>query len=501
VHGHPRVSVHLDKNILVISDLHLGQDLRPLAASVPLLRRLAVLARELVAFLTHYTGSRLGGRPWRLVINGDMVDFMSIRIIPDAAMDPSTATEEERLYGLGHGEPESVTKLDRVMARHPEIFSALARFIANGNELVLVVGNHDVEFHYQSVQRRLIEAMVRLGADGDRIHFCPWFYYEPDLLYVEHGHQYDEYCSFDYQLQPVVEARGGVACTVSHAGVRYFTNVTPEMNPHDAEQWNFFDYIRWMYAQGARGTGRVLLSYANLIGKLIEIWASLTDRASNASRAKMHHIRLCALASSNRIGVDKVAAIDRLRRLPVLKSFHKLLITMFLDRLLLGLTVMITVGLTIRFSHGWWKLGSSLAVLAGAVVVNYALSRLRLLDSVKLLRRVPEAIREIIQAPFIVFGHSHHAEAVALSSGGRYFNTGSWIGGPKDARAFTHVIISGDAEPNAELCQWSNGTSTPIVGTGGCSGGAPMATGTTAETTRRRTHVQERCFDRSVSKP
>ena len=52
--------------------------------------------------------------------------------------------------------------------------------------------------------------------------------------------------------------------------------------------------------------------------------------------------RLRALASSNRLAVDKVKAIDGLRRLPVLKSFRKILTAMFLDRLLLGLAAIIT---------------------------------------------------------------------------------------------------------------------------------------------------------------
>src|SRR5215475_5756883 len=97
----------LEKNILVISDLHLGEDLRPGVASVSYLRRLARLERELVAFVAHYTERRLGGRPWRLVVNGDMVDFMSIQIMPDGAptsggaADGDPTNDEDRRYGLG----------------------------------------------------------------------------------------------------------------------------------------------------------------------------------------------------------------------------------------------------------------------------------------------------------------------------------------------------------------------------------------------------------------
>ena len=49
--------------------------------------------------------------------------------------------------------------------------------------------------------------------------------------------------------------RGGVALHhVATPVSRYFTNSNPQMNPHDAEGWNFVDYLRWMYQLGARGT-------------------------------------------------------------------------------------------------------------------------------------------------------------------------------------------------------------------------------------------------------
>src|SRR5207247_1616473 len=92
----------LDKNILVISDLHLGESIKPNATSVSYLRQLARLDRELTAFLAHYRDHRIDGRPWRLVVNGDMVDFMSVHILPQAE-----ASAEERQYGLGYGEAQS----------------------------------------------------------------------------------------------------------------------------------------------------------------------------------------------------------------------------------------------------------------------------------------------------------------------------------------------------------------------------------------------------------
>jgi len=67
-------------NLLIISDLHLGEDLRPDAEEER--ERLAEVENDLVAFLEYYIWRRLDDRPWRLVINGDMVDFLSICLMP-----------------------------------------------------------------------------------------------------------------------------------------------------------------------------------------------------------------------------------------------------------------------------------------------------------------------------------------------------------------------------------------------------------------------------------
>ena len=456
------MKARLEKNILVISDLHLGEGIRQNTSSVSYLRRLLTLEKELCAFLRHYTTRRVGDRPWRLVVNGDMVDFMSIQIMPSAR---EASSAEERQYGLGYGEEQSVAKLGCVIERHRTVFQALGEFVGAGNELVVVVGNHDVEFHYPGVQARLVEALVELGAAAGRIRFCPWFYYEEEVVYVEHGHQYDEYCSFDYQLHPVAGAPGGMALSLAHAGMRYFTNLVPELDHHRVEEFGFVDYIKWGWAQGARGVVRVALFYATLVRKLIELSALLTDRTSAAVRADLHRRRLRELAESYRLAVEKLEALDGLRPLPALRSLFRVFVTLFIDRMLLGVVALLALVLVLALAPGWWKLSGSALLLGASLVTNALLARTRILDSAQLLRRAPEAIWRIVRAPFIVFGHSHFAETVPLSSGATYINTGSWAETGPERRAFTHLIISGagpDGEPRAQLYQWRDGDSSPL---------------------------------------
>ncbi len=469
-----------ERNILIISDLHLGEDLRPVSNSVSYLRHLAKLERELGNFIDHYTHHRVDGRPWSLVVNGDMVDFMSVMILPEPA-EPGSPDhdEEDRLYGLGYGERQSQKKLEQVIARHKSVFGKLATFVAAGNELVIVIGNHDVEFHYPSVQRTLMEWLcgLAIGAGVEesgkaefaaRIQFCPWFYYRPDLIYVEHGHQYDEYCSFDYLLHPVSphkSGRGGkksgIAISLAHTGMRYFANRLPQYDPRTAEHWSVLNYMRWGWAQGLRGAISVSYLYGLLVWRVVEAWYSL--READGERRAVHQERLRGLSTHWHLTEEKLVALDALRRLPVTKRLYKLLSALFVDRVLLGVLALAGAAALAIELHGWWRLGGALGAVFGAALTNQFLNHFRLTTSASRLRQAPELIRQLVSAPFIVFGHSHAPETVALDGGGVYFNTGTWASDDAD-NAFTHVLITHTEEtgvPHAELRQWRDGSSAP----------------------------------------
>jgi predicted phosphodiesterase len=43
------------------------------------------------------------------------------------------------------------------------------------------------------------------------------------------------------------------------------------------------------------------------------------------------------------------------------------------------------------------------------------------------LRRSAQALAEVLETGFIIFGHAHYPDALLLGNGTRYFNSGSWI--------------------------------------------------------------------------
>src|SRR5438552_17261593 len=65
-------------NLLAISDLHLGCDLRPGQN----LDRPRPADHALASFLEWHADHRTERKPWRLILNGDIVDFVAIRSSP-----------------------------------------------------------------------------------------------------------------------------------------------------------------------------------------------------------------------------------------------------------------------------------------------------------------------------------------------------------------------------------------------------------------------------------
>lgn len=491
-------------NILIISDLHLGEDLRPSTSKTGYLRHLVVLERELEAFLDHYAGVRMGDRPWRLIVNGDMVDFLSVCLLPQGAevIEGHEVDEEERVYGLGTRPNAARTKMRRVIDRHRGVFAALARFVGAGNELSIVAGNHDVEFHWPVVQETFKKGVAdrwaaeslsaRAGAPTPAevegaITFHPWFYFQENVVWVEHGHQYDDYCSFDYVLNPVAPAQSDLEAThrpspkdevvlnVGAAAIKYVGNHFSEEHSGQGDNWDAIGYLKWTLNKGWRGVLRIAAGYFAMVWRMLTLWRVLAKKPLDATLRLGHRERLRLLSSQCRLSEETLDALDALRRRPVATNLIALAGALMLDKVLIvaGALVMgIAVALALP-----WQLGliGVACVFGLAVVAQIVLGRFRSsVDASAKMRQVPELIRRHVRAPFVVFGHSHNPVAVPLENGGMYFNTGTWVATEKPGvkNAFTHVLIQhGDEGVEASLCQWWAGQSrtyapavTPVPG-------------------------------------
>lgn len=470
-------------NLLILSDLHLGEDIKP-TTKTGYLRHVLVLERELESFLDHYASTRLDERPWRLIVNGDMVDFLSVVLLPgqqskDDVSPEGAAAEEDHVYGLGTQPRAARAKMRRVLERHAGVFRALARFIGAGNEVDVIVGNHDVEFHWPLVQETFRKGIASLWQTDEAsqrpaarsatdiegaIAFHPWFYFQEGVVWVEHGHQYDDYCSFDYILNPVAPRKEEIVMNVGAAGLRYVSNRVQGGYVAQQEGWTFWGYLSWSFAQGARGLWRIASGFFRMAVSLIGLWRRFVVQPEAVEeRRRAHRQRLSEMAEKFQLAEDTLLAVEHLRRRPVVLNLAKLIMALMLDRLAVGVVTTLLLLVFVLALPWIWAAGAAFVALCVAWQLSRRLAAAReIVDPAAKMKAVPQHIRKHVRAPFVVFGHTHDPVALKLDDGGWYFNTGTWVASEKPGllKAFTHLLIRhAEGGPRAALCQWRDGES------------------------------------------
>ncbi len=451
------------QNILVVSDLHFGEELLPGAS---LERRSAVElgARAFREFLRYHTVRRLGGRPWRLVIAGDLFDFMSVAI--HGMPGQPAKTSDERRFGLQRTPATGVARLDQILEAHRDILVDLVAFAAAGHQVDIIVGNHDVELLEPVVVAEFERHLKAAGGDAKalaRIAVVPWFVHVPGLTWIEHGHVYDEGCSFEFNLAPTDPKDGLLVFNADYAAVRYLGTAVPELDPHGIEEWGFWGYLRYAWELGPRPFARLWLAYARFT------WALFAARGLHRSprrrdrRRREHATRLGQVASAGGVPLATASAIDRMARMPMTYSFRRLGRMVMLDRFGLGFaTLLVALILLLALPLGWALAGIAVTA-AAAGFTAYRIGPHHVTSQLP-MRSVPARIRKLIEVPFVVFGHTHDPRLQMLPGGGIYLNSGTWLPATRPGlrRSFTHVVIQPGIPASAELRQWRDGTSLPF---------------------------------------
>ena len=478
--SHPRSQTTAEGayNTLVISDLHLGEDLSPSAGEANTLH-IDIVERQLISFLRYYARRREDGRPWRLIVNGDMVDFVSIAIFPDHPdFVGHKATVEEQEFGLRRSPSVAIAKMQAVVKRHLGVFRAMARFLSRGNEVKIISGNHDTEFHWKGTQDAFCEGLAtawkgmpeskRPGALSSEeivvgVAFHPWFFSEPGVLWVEHGHQYDECCSLRYQLYPRKPDSNEIVTNVDSAGVRFVTSYVAEAEAQNMDLWSMTGYVRFGIGLGLRGCMRLGFGYYSFAKTLLTVWRAESKRGPAGRKVRdAHEKRLAAMAETWNMPLAQINKLSDLSRKPVVNQFGKLASVLMIDKLAFwGLGILVALFSLLVFSGALALLGVVFGIVAGGGLSLWS-SRGREVDATATMELNSERILDIVGAKFVTFGHTHEPVSRQLDNGSWYFNTGTWVptGKPGLLRCFTHLVVHHrDSGPEAQLCQWRDGAS------------------------------------------
>ncbi len=155
-------------SLFVISDLHLGGAENFQMCS-------AAGRKRLVKFVHWVATQKAQGEELRLVINGDIVDFLA-EVNPEGGYSAFIADEDQ-----------AVATLERIAQSCEDVFAALKRLLAAGGGLVLLLGNHDIELSFPKVRQELLR---RLGPGHIEFIYDNEAYPCGPVL-IEHGNRYD----------------------------------------------------------------------------------------------------------------------------------------------------------------------------------------------------------------------------------------------------------------------------------------------------------------------
>ena len=290
-------------NFLFVSDFHISEGRNP---QTGLTHRNEDFFHDVAfaQFVTHYvTEGDIQGKPWKLVLNGDLFDFLQVISLPDKdeladIIGKRPLTENEQKYGLGTSERVSVWKLKKIAEGHPLLFQALAWFVAHPqHEIILLKGNHDIELVWPAVQKafrtcladayatwRQKPAMLPMLADlpdvlttdllDTAVKFKPFFYYVPDLFYVEHGCQYDPANAFQDFEKPTMKVRNEQVIDLPQGSffVRYFFNKVEHTHPFADNIKPMSRYVFWLLSGApAQGIGFLTTIIPDYVRTVLEL--------------------------------------------------------------------------------------------------------------------------------------------------------------------------------------------------------------------------------------
>ncbi len=488
-------------DLLIVSDIHLGCGLRPDGTYSR--HEEFFYDHDFAAFLQHYRErAREHGRFLKLVLNGDILDFLAVRELPAPQELPEQGfrvSRGEMKYGLGSSEAKSVWKLRRILEGHRVFFDALVDFVAAGHFLVWNRGNHDIELFWPSVRREL-EVFWRgiaaaRGADPEatwqRVAFADWYYFEPGRIYVEHGHQYDPTNALEAQLVPLLPAGAYdseerlLDYPIGSLFARYVYSQVRAIDPYRTHVITFAHYLSVV-------RGYNILDFLRTLYFNFPFFVRAVRNTTQFTRADVEKLQeeqaraRDAYARSTGLSPDAARDIDQLRSRPLGHSSYQIFREMFrpfvrqalmfagIGLLSLYGWILIFTTLSSVLSESIFGRASLMAVLAVLSVLGlfFALTRVGKAIDTYTDPLVPGTREKALEAariagvPVVVMGHTHVAELVRSADGITYVNSGTWIPvpGPWDhlqphARQFTFVEVM-DAAPR--LLRWNTALGKPL---------------------------------------
>jgi UDP-2,3-diacylglucosamine pyrophosphatase LpxH len=461
---------------VVVSDLHLSEahapePRRPLWMAYK--RREHFVDEDFARFLDHVVERAEG--PVELVLNGDIFDFDNVTQLPE---EPEGRIHWlARLRGLGSEEWMSRFKMERIIADHPLWFETLAAFVADGHRAVFVIGNHDLELGWPSVQR-LVRQALGVEQEDENVTFCAWFYLSEGDSYITHGHLYDPNCAGTDPIDPLIEVHGRPRMRIPFGDLagRYMLNGMGYFNPHASDNYimSGTEYLRFFFRYMLRT--QPLLMWSWFWSAVATLFISLRDHWRPSMRDPLRvEEKVADIAKRSQATPSMVRRLAALNVPSSCTSPMWVLRELWLDRgflfigiLLLAWQVVLHVNIAWPISPLW--VFAALAVLIPPYLVYAARVKSTVFEQPLLDEERAELIHRITDARTVVMGHTH--DPVNRQVGPvRYLNGGFWspaFSNPEcteriGTQSFVWIRPTESGPRQAELYEWAPGATAAVL--------------------------------------
>ncbi len=374
--------------------------------------------------------------PIELVFNGDLFDFDSVTALPEEPKFPVSWLEKRR--GLHPEERKSLWKIRLVLADHHVWFDALRAFLLAGHRAVFVIGNHDLELHWPSVQLAILEALD-LPQPDDSVRFCEWFYVSNGDTLIQHGNQFDSYCLTPDPVNPYVQLRSEprVRLPFGNLAERYMLNGMGLFNPYVEDSFirSGWEYVVFFYRYIAKTQPLLLLTW--FWSATVTLFMSMREGFLPAIKDALHlEERMEDVARRANSSPSVARTLLALSAHSAIYSPWKIARELWLDRALLLLLVfagsfqLFSFGnVFVNLSPWWWVL--ALAIFRPPFIF-YSRGVSSDINQTEFVihKRLPTVARAA-DVKRVILGHTHRARHIGIG-GVELINTGTWSSAYKD---------------------------------------------------------------------
>ena len=413
-----------------------------------------------------------------LVLNGDIFDFDSVMKLPLHTRFHISWLEKKR--GLFPEEEKSRFKMHTILNDHNVWVNTIRQFIQQGNSVVFIIGNHDIELHWPLVQKELMHFLSLSSEEQERVRFCEWFFVSEGDTTIEHGNQYDDYCVASNPIHPLIKKGKRIQVRLPFGDItsRYMINGMGLFNPHADTSFlmSLSEYFKFFYKYSLRVHPWLPISW--LWSSTVSFFIALGDGLLPAMRDPLFiEQRVDEIARKSNATPQMVRTLRELHTHSAIFNPIKIARELWLDRFLILLLVIfvsfefyMVIRATIAPISWLWFFVFSILLTPFLYFYSRNIKSEVIKSTEEALRQAP-LIAQITKTTRVVFGHTHR-EMHTFVDTTEVLNTGTWSPAFKDPecrepftnRCFVWIRQKNSEESRvSELFHWKDPGIEPVA--------------------------------------